>query len=80
VYFDIEQRSEFTRISGDQWDNNIIERWGDDVKKQIEYSTRNFRHTGRYANWNAEMNSIYKFGSIAAGMPQPDGPDLATVS
>lgn len=80
VYFDIEQRSEFTRISGDQWDNNVIERWGDDVKKQIEYSTRNFRHTGRYANWNAEMNSIYKFGSIAAGMPQPDGPDLATVS
>ena len=79
VYFDIEQRSECTRISGDQWNNNIIERWGDDVKNQ-QYSTRNDRHTRNYANCIAERNSIYKVGSIAAGMPHPDGSDLATVS
>jgi hypothetical protein len=77
VYFGIEQRSEYTRISGDQCDSNIIERWGEDVVKQIEYSTRNIRHTGTFDNWHAEKNSIYKFGSIAAGMPYPD---LATVS
>ena len=80
VYFGIEQRSGFTRSSGDQWDNNILERWGDDVRNQIEYSTRKIRHTGNYANWNAERNSIHKFGSIAVGMPRPDGSDLATVS
>lgn len=72
VYFDAEQRSEYTRISGDQWDNNIIERWGEDVTKQIEYSTRNVRHEGTSANWHAARDSIYKFGSIAAGMPQSE--------
>lgn len=77
VYFETEQRSEYTRISGDQWGNNIIERWGEDFKKQIEYSTRMTRHTGTSANWHAERNSTYKFGSIAAGMPQVD---LAAVS
>jgi hypothetical protein len=35
VYLETEQRSKYTRISGDQWDNNIIERWGEDVTKQI---------------------------------------------
>ena len=72
MYFETEQRSECTQISGDQWDNNIIEKWGEDVKKQIGYSTRMTRHTGTSANWHAERNSIYQYGSIAAGMPQLD--------
>jgi hypothetical protein len=82
VYFDAEQRSEYTRISGDQWDNNIIERWGEDVTKQIEYSTRNVRHEGTSANWHAARDSIYKFGSTAAGMPQSElavEPEMTTM-
>jgi hypothetical protein len=39
---------------------------------EVWYSTRNMRHTGIYANWCAARNSVYKFGSIAAGMPQSD--------
>jgi hypothetical protein len=39
VRYKRQQRSLFTHIDGDEWDNTI-ERWGEDAKKQIEYTTR----------------------------------------
>ena len=68
VYFGIEQRSEFTRLSGDQLGNNIIERFGEDVKKQIGYSTRG----SRPGSWHATRRRLFNFGSVAAGMAHPD--------
>jgi hypothetical protein len=58
VRYKVQQRSTFTHIDGDEWDNTI-ERWGEDAKKQIEYTTR--RRQGLSTLERRRMEFGYEF-------------------
>lgn len=69
LHYDRKQESNFTCVSGLHEESNIIERWGEDVNKPIEYFTRNDRGWGTTEHWHADTDRIVKFGSPYAGMP-----------
>lgn len=69
VHYNTEQESEFTRVTGLEGESNIIERWGEDVTKPIEFFTRDHRGWGTTEHWHADTKRIVKFGSQYADMP-----------
>jgi len=65
VRFHREQRSQYTQVRGDQHDN-IIQRWGEDVKVQIEYTTsRRSMTVGSGDVWRAADRRTIEFGPMS---------------
>jgi hypothetical protein len=64
VRYKTHQKSRFTQLSGDACDSdNIIERWGEDAKKQIKYTTRDGQHFGIPEGYLANERRRMEFGS-----------------
>jgi hypothetical protein len=64
VRYKTHQKSRFTQLSGDACDSdNIIERWGEDAKKQIKYTTRDGQHFGTPEGYLANERRRMEFGS-----------------
>jgi hypothetical protein len=64
VRYKTHQKSRFTQLSGDALDSdNIIERWGEDAKMQIEYTTRRGRHLSTPEGYLANERRRMEFGS-----------------
>jgi hypothetical protein len=61
VRYKIQQRSSFTHIDGDEWDN-IIERWGEDAKKQVEYTIRPRQSLSTPERYVANQRRRLEFG------------------
>jgi hypothetical protein len=62
VRYKTRQKSRFTQLSGGAYNNNIIERWGEDAKKQIEYTTRRGRHMSTPEGYLANERRRMEFG------------------
>lgn len=65
VRFERKQISKHTEIGGDQYDN-LIKRCGKDVRKQIEYSTRQGVTVGSATSYRARVRMMVEFGERAA--------------